>query len=186
MSSHSESIQLMESLKATIRELVEPIESIQSKTRDGETGYPNGLELMMGELTMVVLVFTNADLNITDEETGLLNNFRHAICGDDAFALSSHDYVDMCRKFLRIHPNRRLSIDHKPYSVQFLETYDGEHGTQYAEKAKAVFFEVAKAVIQADEREQSKETISLLNFKEILYPSDNNQTAPSYITNLET
>jgi len=55
------------------------------------------------------------------------------------------------------------------YSVQYLETYDAEHATEYAEKAKAVFFQVAKAVVQADEREQSRETITLLNFKEILY-----------------
>ncbi len=82
----------------------------------------------------------------------------------------------MCRKFLRIHPNRRLSIDHKPYSVQYLETYDAEHATEYAERAKAVFFQVAKAVVQADRLEQSVETTTLLNFKEILYPSENNQT----------
>lgn len=177
MSSHSESIQLIESLKVTIRELVEPIERIQLGIHNEESGYvPNGLELIAGELTMVVLVFTNADLNITDGETVLLNNFRQAICGDDAFALTSHDYLDMCRQFLRIHPNRRLSIDHKPYSVQYLETYDAEHATEYAERGKAVFFEVAKAVVQADRIEQSVEGMTLLNFKEILYSSDNNQT----------
>ena len=54
---------------------------------------PNGLELIAGELTMVVLVFTNSDLKITDEETDLLNKFRQAICGDNAFALSSNDYL---------------------------------------------------------------------------------------------
>lgn len=170
MSSRSESIQLIGSLSAIIRELVEPIERVQLGIHDEQSGFvPNGLELIAGELTMVVLVFTNADLNITDEETDLLNNVRHAIRGDDAFALSSHDYLDMCRKFLRIHPDRRLSIDHKPYSVQYLETYDAEHATEYAEKARAVFFQVAKAVVQADEREHSKETITLLNFNEILY-----------------
>lgn len=180
MSSHSQSIQLIESLNATIRELVAPIERMQSRIHDEERGYvSDGLDLLAGELTMVVLVFTNADLNITDEETDLLNDFRHAICGDDAFALSSHDYLDMCRNFLRIHPDRRLSIDHKPYSVQYLETYDAEHATEYAEKAKAVFFQVAKAVVQADEREQSRETITLLNFKEILYSQDNNRTTHS-------
>lgn len=170
MSSLSESIQLIESLSATIRELVEPIESVQLGIQvEGSGLVPNGLELIAGELTMVVLVLTNADLNITDEEARLLNNFRQAICGDYNFALSSHDYSDMCRKFLRIHPDRRLSLDHKPYSVQYLETYDAEHATDYAEKAKAVFFQVGQAVVQADEREESRETITLLNFKETLY-----------------
>lgn len=179
MSSHSESLQLIESLNVTIRELVEPIERIQLGIHNEESGYvPNGLELIAGELTMVVLVFTNADLNIMAGETDLLNNFRQAVCGDDAFTLTS-DYLDMCRKFLRIHPNGRLSIDHKPYSVQYLETYDAEHATEYAEKAKAGFFQVAKAVVQADRIEHSVEGMTLLNFKDILYSSDNSQTLTS-------
>jgi hypothetical protein len=172
MSSHSKSIQVVESLKVAIRELVGPIEKIQLRDHVKEGELPNGLELIASELTMVVLIFTNADLNITGEETDLLNNFRYAICGDHAFALSSHDYLDMCRRFLQIHPNSRLSIDHKPYSIQYLEIYDAEHVTDYAEKAKAVFFDVAKAVVQADDTEESRENMTLLNFKEILYPSD--------------
>lgn len=156
-------------LKETVNELVEPIESIQSQIHDGETGYvPDGLELIVGELTMVVLVFTNADLNITDAEMELLNNFRRAICGDHAFSLTSQAYLDMCRRFLRIHPYRRLSIDHKPYTVQYLQIYDRQHGTENAEKAKAVFFQLAKVVVQVDGIEKPQEMITLLNFKETL------------------
>ena len=89
--SHFKAIQIAKSLEDTIRELVGPIESIQLQI-EKETGLvPDGLELIAGELTMVVLVFTNADLKITDEETDLLNDFRRVICGDDAFALTSHD-----------------------------------------------------------------------------------------------
>jgi len=170
MSSHSKSIQVVESLKVAIRELVGPIEKIQLRDHLKEGELPNGLELIASELTMVVLIFTNADLNIAGEETDLLNSFRYAIYGDHDFALSSHDYLDMCRRFLQIHPNSRLSIDHKPYSIQYLEIYDAEHATDYAEKAKAVFFDVAKAVVQADNTEESRENMTLLNFKEILYP----------------
>jgi hypothetical protein len=170
MTFHSESLQLIESLKPTIRELVQPIERIQSDINHEEPGYvPNGLELIGGELTTVVLLFTNADLNITDKETDFLNNFRGSICGDDVFALSTHDYLDLCRRFLSVHPDRRLSIDHKPYSVQYLEAYDAEHGTEYAEKARSMFIQVAQAVMQADEREEPREIMTFMNFKEILY-----------------
>jgi len=173
MSSHSKSIQLVESLKGTIRELVEPIERIQLRIHNEESGCePNGLELIAGELTMVVLIFTNADLNITKDETDLLNNFRQAICGGDSFALTSDDYLDMCRRFLRIHPNRRLSIDHPPSTVRYLDTYDREHGTEYAQKAKDIFFKLASAIVQADGIERPEEMMTLLNFKEILYSSD--------------
>ena len=173
MSSHTESIQLIESLNATIREFVEPIESVQLEIHSEERDYvPDGLELIAGELTMMILLFTNADLEITEEETDLLNSFRHAICGDDAFDLSTHDYLDMCRKFLRIHPDRRLSIDQKPYSVQYLEIYDREHASQYAEKSKDLFFQIARIIVQADGTERTQERIALLNFKEILYSTD--------------
>lgn len=172
MTSHSNGIRIIESLRATIRELVQPIEKIQSDISHGNRGHvPNGLETIAGDLTMVVLLFTNADLSITDEETDLLNKLRRSVCGDDAFALSSRDYIDMCRRFFSLHPNSQLSIDHKPDSVQYLEVYDAEHGTEYAEKAKSMFIQVAQAVVQADERAQFKETMTFLNFKEILYPT---------------
>ena len=173
MTSHSNGIRIIDSLKATIHELVQPIEKIQSDiSPEKRSDAPSGLETIAGDLTMVVLLFTNADLRITDEETDLLNSFRRSICGDAAFALSSHDYIDMCRRFFSIHPNSRLSIDHKPESVQYLERYDAEHGTEYAEKAKRVFIKVAQAVVMADEKEQFKETMTFLNFKAVLYPSE--------------
>lgn len=91
-------MQLVRSLETTIRELVEPIERIQLQIHNEESGYvPKRLELIEVELTMVVLIFTNADLSITDDETDLLNKFRRAICGDNAFGLTSHAYLDMCR-----------------------------------------------------------------------------------------
>lgn len=173
MSSHSNSIQLVESLETTIRELIDPIEKIQAQIHNEESGYiPNGLELIAGELTMVVLVFSNVDLNITDEETSLLNNFRRAVCGDDAFGLTSDDYLDMCRRFLHAHPDRRLSIDQKPYTVQFLQSYDRQHKTEYAQEAIAIFLQLAQAVIAADGIERPQEMMTLLNFKEILDSQD--------------
>lgn len=170
MSSHSKSIQLVASFKDTIRELVGPIERIQLRIHDEEGGSePNGLELLAGELTMVVLIFTNADLSITNDETDLLNSFRQAVCGDDSFTRAPDDYADMCRRFLRIHPNSRFSIDHPPSAVRYLDIYDREHGTEYAKKARDIFFKLASAIVQADEIEKPQEMITLLNFKEILY-----------------
>jgi hypothetical protein len=54
-------------MNATIRELVAPIENIQLQNRTPESdGRPNALELIARELTMVVLVFTNVDLDMVD------------------------------------------------------------------------------------------------------------------------
>ncbi|MGI8668348.1 MAG: AAA family ATPase [Aridibacter sp.] len=174
MASRFTSIPLIWSLRETIHELIEPIESVQLQIHKEEGGdLPDGLELLMGELTMVALIFTNADFNISSDETDLLNDFRRAIYGDKSRALTSQDYLELCRKFLHIHPkNRHLSIDYVPYSVQHLQIYDREHGTEYAEKAKAMFFRLANAIVKADDAEKSEEMMMLLNFKEILYSSD--------------
>jgi len=177
MSSRFRSIPLIRSLEETIHELIEPIESVQLQTHGEDGNYlPDGLELLSGELTMIALIFTNADSNISSDETDLLNNFRRTICGDESFALTSHDYRELCRKFLRIHPNRRLSIDHLPLSVQYLQIYDREHRTEYAERAKAMFFRLANAIVKADDIEKPEEMMTLLNFKEILYSSDSATT----------
>ncbi len=173
MTSRFRGIPLIHSLEETIHELIEPLENVQLQIYDEEGGeLPGGLELIMGELTMVALIFTNADLNISSDETDLLNNFRRAIYGDKFVALTSHDYLELCQKFLHIHPNRHLSIDYVPYTVQYLQIYDHEHGTEYAEKAKAMFFRLANAIVKADGVEKSEENMTLLNFKEILYSSD--------------
>ncbi len=172
MASHFRSTPLIRSLEETIHELIEPLESVQLQIHEEEGGdLPDGLELIMGELAMVALIFTNADLNISSDETDLLNNFRRAIYGDKSLALTSHDYLELCRKFLHVHPNRRLSIDHMPHSVQCLQIYDREHGTEYSEKTKAMFFRLANAIVKADGAEKTEEMMTLLNFKEILYSS---------------
>jgi SpoVK/Ycf46/Vps4 family AAA+-type ATPase len=182
MPSRFRSIPLIRSLEETIHELIEPIESVQLQTRGEDKNYlPDGLELLSGELTMIALLFTNADSNISSDETDLLNDFRRTICGDESFALSSHDYRELCRKFLHIHPNRRLSIDHMPYSIQYLQSYDRENGTEYAERAKAMFFRLANAIVKADGKEKPEEMITLLNFKDILYPLDSATNAHSQI-----
>jgi hypothetical protein len=42
----------------------------------------------MGELTMVVLHLTNADMAVSEEETDILNNFHRAVYGRESFALT--------------------------------------------------------------------------------------------------
>jgi CRISPR/Cas system-associated protein endoribonuclease Cas2 len=168
MSAHFQNVLLAPSFRERVIELVEPIESVQSAI-EGESPVPHGLELLTGELTMVILIFTNADRKITDEETTLLNDFRRTICGDNAFVLPSRAYSDLCRKFLSLHPHRRLSIDHKPRSIRYLHVYDQQYATEYAEKARALFLELAESITQADGTESSQEMITFLNFKEILY-----------------
>ena len=130
MDSRFSNIPFIISLRGTILELIQPIEKIQRQIHEEEGGdSPDGLSLIMGELTMVALIFMNADFNISSKETDLLNDFRLAIYGDNSLAFTSQDYIALCRRFLRLYPDRNISIDYIPNSVKYLQIYDREHGT---------------------------------------------------------
>ncbi len=172
MTSQYANLSLLRSLKRAIDELIEPLESAQSEFHGQEgRNLPNGLHLLMGELTMIGLLFTNMDLNVSSDELNLMNSIRRAVYGDEVRLLDSSDFRELCRKFLRMYPERRLTLDHMPSSVRYLLVYDREHGTEYAEKARTVFFRFANAIVKSDEKEHPVELITLSNFKDVLYSS---------------
>jgi len=122
----------------------------------------------MGELTMTVLLLTDTDTGVAARELELLNEMRHVVYGYGIPELSSSDYLELCREFLRIHPERRMTIDHLPWSIRLLLAYDQEHGTKYADKARTIFIQFAEALVEADNNEHPVEAIILANFKDIL------------------
>lgn len=80
MSSFLGGIHLLPPLEETINQLIGPLEIVQRQIHEDEGGdLPNGLTLLMGELTMVALIFINADFNVSEKETDILNDFRRAI-----------------------------------------------------------------------------------------------------------
>jgi len=173
MFAHTMRFQYIQSLKRTMTELIAPVETVQGQMyeEDGRV-MPTGVELIMGELTTVALIMINADLDISRKEIDLLNNFRQAVYGDKYVALAAENYNELCQKFLSMYPSRCLSIDSTPYTVQYLQTYDREHGTDFADKAKAMFLQLAVTIASADGRKDREEHIVLRNFKEVLYPQN--------------
>lgn len=158
------------SLRQSIEELVAPLETAYSEASgESRKNVQNGLELIMGELTMIALLLTNVDLNVATGELALINDIRRAIYGEGVTLLNSSDYEELCREFLRLYPKRRLTIDHLPSSIRRLLAYDQAHGTEYAQKARALFLRFAEAMVNADKSMHPHESITLLNFKEILY-----------------
>ena len=128
----------------------------------------NGLDLIMGELTMVVLMLTDQDGTISPRELELLNDMRHVVQGYGIPTLDSEDYWELQRQFLSIHPDRHLTLDHLPLSVRLLDVYDRSHDTEYAAKARLHFTQFADALIRIDQNETRFEKIVLENFKDIL------------------
>jgi hypothetical protein len=61
-----------------------------------------------------------------------------------------------------------MTVDHIPTSVQLLSAYDKKHSTNYAEKARILFIQFADAIVKSDKKEDSYESITLANFKDLL------------------
>ena len=164
-----ENLSILRTLKQNIEELIAPIEAgeIEFYGEDSDK-VQSGLDLIMGELTMVVLLLTDQDGTISPSELELLNDMRHVVHGYGIPELDSNDYWELQRQFLRIHPDRFLTLDHLPLSVRLLDIYDRSHGTEYATQARLLFVQFADALIKTDKNETGFERLVLENFKEIL------------------
>ena len=162
-------LSILRPLKQNIEEIVAPLEAAQLETNaENKENVQSGLDFIMGELTMIVLVLTGTDSDVAAREVELLNDMRHVVYGSDIPELDSSDYLELCREFLRIHRETRMTVDHLPTSVRLLLAYDQTHGIEYANKARMLFTQFAEALVKADNNEHPVEAIILANFKDIL------------------
>jgi hypothetical protein len=164
-----ENLKILRALKQSIEELSAPIEAgeIEFYGEDSQK-VRSGLDLIMGELTMVVLLLTDQDGTIAPAELELLNDIRHVVYGYGISEFDSNSFWELQRQFLRIYPDRFLTLDHLPLSVRLLDVYDRSHNTRYAAKARMIFTQFADAIIRADKDENVYEKMTLENFKEVL------------------
>jgi hypothetical protein len=169
VSMQQENLSILRALKENIEELIVYIEAGELESY-GEDSHKvqSGFDLIMGELTMVVLRLTDSDGTISPSELEFLNDMRHVVFGYGIPELVSEDYWELQRQFLRIHPDRLLTLDHLPLSVRLLDVYDQSHSTKYGTTARMLFTQFADAIIKADNDENIYEKMTLENFKEIL------------------
>lgn len=164
-----ENLSILRSLKQNIEELIPPLEAAQKEIYgEDKESIKDSLDLITGDLTMVVVMLTNIDSDISATELELINDMRHAVFGHDIPELTSNNYMELFREFLQLYPNKRLTLDHVPSCIRLLQTYDQSHGTEYADKAKSLFIQFAEAIVKADREEDFSESITLANFKDIL------------------
>jgi hypothetical protein len=114
--------------------------------------------------------------DVAPSELELLNDLRHVVYGYGIPELDSHKTWELQDQFLRLHPDRFLTLDHLPLSVRLLDVYDRSHGTQYASKARLIFTQFVDAIILADKEENVYEKMALENFKEILNQGANHES----------
>jgi hypothetical protein len=166
---HEENLAILRALKPNIEELTLPIESAQQELYgEDQEGLQKALDLIMSDLTMMVVMLTNVDGHVAPAEIELINDIRHVVYGYGIRELTSEDYMDLFREFLRLYPNKRLTLDHIPSSIRLLQSYDQEHDTKFAGKAVSLFIQFGEAIVKADQKEDHGEIMLLGNFKETL------------------
>jgi len=164
-----ETLSILRSLKQTIEELIMPIESAQEEpVAEVSWNKQKGIDLIMSDLTMMVILLTNVDLEISAEELKLANDMRHVVYGYGIPELTSNDYMGLFKDFLRLYPNKRLTLDHVPVSIRLLRTYDEKNNTRYADKGVNLFIQFGEAIVKADKKQDFAESILLENFKDTL------------------
>lgn len=156
-------------LKQNIDELIPPLDAAQKGIHgEDKESIKDSLDLIMGDLTMMVVILTNIDSEISATELGLINDMRQVVYGTGIPEFTSEDYMGLFQEFLTLYPDKRLTLDHVPASIRLLQSYDQGHDTQFAHKAKSLFIQFAEAIVKADRNEDFEESIALANFKDVL------------------
>jgi hypothetical protein len=164
-----ENLVILRALRQNIEELTSPIETAQKEVYgEDQEGSQSSLDLIMSDLTMMVVMLTNVDGHVAASEIELINDIRHVVYGHGIRELNADDYLELFREFLKLYPNKRLTLDHVPSSIRLLQTYDEDHGTNFAKKATSIFIQFGEAIVNANEEEDHGEFMLLENFKEAL------------------
>lgn len=164
-----ENLAILRALKQNIEELVPPIEAAQQEIfAEDQKALQNGFDLVMSDLTMMVVMLTNIDGHVAPAELGLINDIRHVAYGHGIRELTAKDYTELFREFLKLYPTKRLTLDHVPSSIRLLQSYDEEHKTNFAKKAVSLFVQFCDAIVNANKKEDHGEMMLFENFKETL------------------
>lgn len=164
-----EYLSIIRSLENNVDELISPLDAAQIEFYgENDERIQKSLDLLMGELIMVVLLFSSIDGVVLDRELDLINDMREVVHGNGIPQLTSHDYEELSKKVLNFYSVRRISVDLLPVSVQVLLYYDKKHGTSHGLKAREIFVQFVDAIVAVDDNEHPVEIVILGNFKEIL------------------
>jgi hypothetical protein len=117
---------------------------------------------------MMVVMLANIDEHVAPAELELINDIRHDVYGHGIREMTADDYMELFREFLKLYPNKRLTLDHVPSSIRLLQSYDEDHKTYFSNKAVSLFVKFGEAIVGANKKEDHGEVMLLENFKETL------------------
>jgi SpoVK/Ycf46/Vps4 family AAA+-type ATPase len=166
---HPDSLPLLRYLKGTVYELIDPLEQAEWAFWEEGDDTVDGWRTLSSSLSAIGVYFATVDGALTDDEAGFLADINQFFSPEESEdLLTARQHGDILRSVMREHPEvyRQLEL---PPPIFYLSQYDNTYGTDYAEKAKAMFFRFANAVIKADGRISPSEKAALAEFKTLLF-----------------
>ena len=168
---HPESQSLCRYLIETATEFVPALEDVLWTHWKPGDDQVDGMGLVNADFYVLGLQLANADGDISESESALVRDVRELFdpTGKRHNALTNSDIRDLHRNAVR--GDREFWSElYVPSSVHLLQVSDDEHGTGYANKARAMFFRYANALVKADGKVTAKEVEILSQLKDLLYP----------------
>ena len=172
---HPESQSLCRYLIETAVEFVPALEEVLWATKKSVDDPVDGMKLLKVDCWKLGLQLANADGDISESESALLRDVQEMFDpnGKRHESLTNLQLRDINRDSVRggqaFWSELRL-----PSSILYLQVSDDEHGTGYANKARAMFFRFANALVKADGKVTAKEEQILFKLKDVLYPPADN------------
>lgn len=167
-------LQILKELQESINEILEPLEFAIWKM-ELRPDVSSGLFVLKDELNTTAFRFLLASNTISEEETELYFDFKWYFDFDGDVELDqSYSIKDRTELFRSALNSNRENFQSKVKSygvpcIRTLEIYDIKHGSDFAEKAKAMFFRFVNSLVKIDGNISKKQEIELNKFKEILY-----------------
>ncbi|HEU4713666.1 MAG TPA: AAA family ATPase [Pyrinomonadaceae bacterium] len=179
MGLHPDSLPLLRYIKNTIYELIDPLEQVEWALWEEGDDTVDGWFSFRAHLSIIGVHFAAVDGAFTDDEAALLNDVNEFFTPDEpAGELTAREYGDILRESMRRNPDIYMNL-RVPTPVLYLSQYDNSNGTDYAEKARALFFRFANAITKADGRITPKEEAALAEFKSVIFEEN---AAPTVLT----
>ena len=170
MVNHTDTPAIIRYLKNTAEELVIPIEqACNAMLQEGQDEI-DGWSMISMSLLQITIQFTHVDEDFSDNEVYFLYNIIHNFFPDlDSPDFNEKQIREFVRQTINNNPQFYNNFESSVGVVSILNIYDNLYDTDYADKAKAMFFQFANAVAKADGKVTKDEKL-LLKILVTLYP----------------
>ncbi len=169
-----------------MQELLEPLEfAVWEMKVHPFPEAPSGLWLISYELQMVIGGLLLSTHKISNEEFELYSDYCWFFNIQSGELFNQTYSLDVRRNALQeaLRKNQESIIENKDSlspSIKALETYDIQHGTNYAEIARVMFFRFANSFVKIDGAISRQEEIQLNKLKDVLYNKESDSEKSEY------